>query len=447
MTTVPRYHVAIVGAGPSGFYAAEALLRSDKNIAVDLFERLPVPYGLVRFGVAPDHSKLKQVTAVFERIAQMPGFRFVGGVEIGVDIRIDDLRRSYHAVILATGAALGREMGLPGENLPGTHQASDFVGWYNGHPDCRDLTFDFGGECAVVIGHGNVALDVARILVKTPDELRPTDIAGHALEALAESRIREVHLVGRGGPAGTRFSAKELQEFGTLENCDPGVEMDDIAIDPFVLPEGVDPERKIAIGLLDTFSRRTWEKSRRCLFRFHLAPVGFEGRERVNRAVFRRSTPGAGMERDVAIDTNLVFLSVGRRTAPVADVPYDAARGVHANAGGRIGLEGEGVPGLYVCGWSKRGPQGTIGTDRACALDTVEKLLADLDSLPSPPSAAADSVVSSIWDRQGQRLDFDAWRAIDTAEVARGRVLGKPREKFVSVEAMIAAAMGKNIAC
>ncbi|MGR8964201.1 FAD-dependent oxidoreductase (plasmid) [Rhizobium leguminosarum] len=166
------YHVAIVGAGPSGFYAAEALLRSDKDIAVDLFERLPVPYGLVRFGVAPDHPKLKQVTAVFERIAQMPGFRFIGGVEIGADIRLDDLRRCYHAVILATGAALGREIGLPGENLPGTHQASDFVGWYNGHPDYRDLTFDFGGERAVVIGHGNVALDVARILVRTPDELR-----------------------------------------------------------------------------------------------------------------------------------------------------------------------------------------------------------------------------------------------------------------------------------
>ncbi|MUO80878.1 pyridine nucleotide-disulfide oxidoreductase [Agrobacterium vitis] len=445
--TVPRYHVAIVGAGPSGFYAAEALLRSDKNIAVDLFERLPVPYGLVRFGVAPDHPKLKQVTAVFERIAQMPGFRFIGGVEIGVDTNITDLRRSYHAVILATGAALGREIGLPGENLPGTHQASDFVGWYNGHPDCRDLTFDFGGERAVVIGHGNVALDVARILVKTPEELRHTDIAGHALEMLAESRIREVHLVGRGAPAGIRFSAKELHEFGTLENCDPGVEMGDLAIDPFASPEGVDPERKTAIGLIDAFSRRKWEKSKRCLFRFHLTPVCFEGHERVSRAVFRWGATGKGMEQDVTIDTNLVFLSVGRRSAPVTDVPYDADRGVHANAGGRIWAEDGLVLGLYACGWSKRGPQGTIGTNRACAIDTVEKVLADLDSLPLPDPAAADSFVSSIWDRQGLRLDFDAWRAIDTAEVARGRSLGKPREKFVSVEAMIAAAGGKDIAC
>jgi ferredoxin--NADP+ reductase len=442
-----RHHVAIVGAGPSGFYAAEALLRSDKNIAVDLFERLPVPYGLVRFGVAPDHPKLKQVTAVFERIAAMPGFRFIGGVEIGADIRIDDLRRSYHAVILATGAALGRDIGLPGENLSGTHQASDFVGWYNGHPDYRDLTFDFSGERAVVIGHGNVALDVARILVKTPDELCHTDIAGHALEMLAESRIREVQLVGRGGPAGTRFSAKELHEFGTLESCDPAVETGDLGADPFASPDATDPERKIAIGLLDEFSRRKWEKSKRCLFRFHLNPVSFEGHERVSRAVFRWSAPGKGMEQNVAIDTSLVFLCVGRRSAPVADIPYDAGRGVHANVGGRIGVEGGRVPGLYVCGWSKRGPQGTIGTNRACALDTVEKVLADLDALPSPHPAAADSLVASIWESRGLRLDFDAWRAIDMAEVARGRMLGKPREKFVYVDAMIAAASGKDMAC
>lgn len=287
---------------------------------------------------------------------------------------------------------------------------------------------------------------MARILVKTPDELRHTDIAGHALEVLAESRIREVHLVGRSGPAGTRFSAKELQEFGALESCDPGVEVGDLTIDPFVPPEGVDPERKIAIGLLETFSRRTWEKSRRCLFRFHLAPVGFEGQERVNRAVFRRSASGKEMEHDVAIDTNLVFLSVGRRSAPIADVTYDAARGVHANVGGRIGGQGGQVAGLYVCGWSKRGPKGTIGTNRACAVDTVEKLLADLDLLPSPP-AAAGNLVSSICERMGMRLDFEAWRAIDMAEVARGTLLGKPREKFVSVEAMIAAAKGKDIAC
>ncbi|MGR6430044.1 FAD-dependent oxidoreductase [Rhizobium sp. PAMB 3174] len=445
--TVPRYRVAIVGAGPSGFYAAEALLRSDKDIAVDLFERLPVPYGLVRFGVAPDHPKLKQVTAVFERIAAMPGFRFVGGVEIGVDIGIEDLRRSYHATILATGAALGRGLGLPGEDLPGTHQASDFVGWYNGHPDYRDQTFDFSGERAVVIGHGNVALDVARILLKTPEELRHTDIAGHALEALAQSRIREVHLVGRGGPAGTRFSAKELQEFGTLADCDPGVAESDLGIDPFALPQAADPERKIAVGLLEAFSRHPATKSKRCLFRFHLNPVRFDGNERLSRARFRSTAAGEGMAQDVAIDTGLVFLSVGRRSAPVADVPYDAARGVHANAGGRVGVEGEGVPGLYVCGWSKRGPQGTIGTNRACALDTVEKVLADIESLPLPLAASADDFVASIWVRQGQRLDFDAWRAIDMAEVARGRALGKPREKFVSVAEMMAAVTGRDIAC
>ncbi|OLP54404.1 pyridine nucleotide-disulfide oxidoreductase [Rhizobium rhizosphaerae] len=446
MTTSP-YRIAIVGAGPSGFYAAEALLRTGQDLAVDLFERLPVPYGLVRFGVAPDHPKLKQVTAVFDRIAAMPGFRFVGGVEVGVDVGIETLRNAYHAVILATGASLGRKIGLPGEGLAGIHQASDFVGWYNGHPDCRDLTFDFRGERAVVIGHGNVALDVARLLVKTPDELRHTDIARHALEALAESRIREVHLVGRSGPAGTRFSAKELQEFGTLENCDPGVEPGDLGRDPFDPPHDADPERRMAIGLLEGFSHRMWEKGKRCLFRFHLHPASFEGYDHVGRVMFRRMAPGEDMERELAIDTGLVFLSLGRRSAPLADVPYDGARGVHANVGGRVGGEEHGVPGLYACGWSKRGPQGTIGTNRACALDTVDKLLADLGSLPSPGADAADDLVSALWKRQGLRLDFDAWRAIDAAEVTRGRALGKPREKFVSVEAMIDAARGRDIAC
>ncbi|MGR8964202.1 hypothetical protein ACU8N0_25690 (plasmid) [Rhizobium leguminosarum] len=244
-----------------------------------------------------------------------------------------------------------------------------------------------------------------------------------------------------------RFSAKELQEFGALETCDPGVETGYLVVNPFASPEGADPERKIALGLLDQFSRRKWEKSKRCLFRFHLHPLRFEGDERVGRAVFWWRAPGEGMEHEITIDTNLVFLSVGRCSAPVADVPYDAVRGVHANAGGRIGVEGGLIPGLYVCGWSKRGPQGTIGTNRACALDTVEKLMVDLGSLSPPCPAAADNFVSSIWDRQGLRLDFDAWRAIDMAEVARGRVLGKPREKFVSVGDMIAAARGRDIAC
>lgn len=445
--TTPQYRVAIVGAGPSGFYAAEALLRAQKDVAVDLFERLPVPYGLVRFGVAPDHPKLKQVTAVFDRIAAMPGFRFVGGVDVGTDISIAALRRAYHAVVLATGASLGREIGLPGEKLAGNRQASDFVGWYNGHPDHRDLAFDFSGERAVVIGHGNVALDVARILLKTPDELRRTDIAAHALEALAESRVRDVHLIGRRGPSETRFSAKELGEFDTLTACDPGIDPADLRADAFSHGDGFDIERKASLDLLERFSRRVATKERRCLFRFHLEPVCFEGGEGVQSAVFRRNCVEGAAEECIRIDTKLVFLSVGRRTSPIEGIAYDGSRGVHANRGGRLMVHDRIDHGLYTCGWSKRGPQGTIGTNRACALDTVEKILVDLDSLPSPEPGAIDRLVSSIGRRHGVPLDFDAWRIIDSAEVARGCVNGKPREKFVSVDDMVATARERGIAC
>ncbi|MDQ1182925.1 FAD-dependent oxidoreductase [Agrobacterium larrymoorei] len=443
----PQYRVAIVGAGPSGFYAAEALLRAQKDVSVDLFERLPVPYGLVRFGVAPDHPKLKQVTAIFDRIAAMPGFRFVGGVEVGADISVETLRGAYHAVILSTGASLGREIGLPGESLAGNHQASDFVGWYNGHPDYRDLAFNFSGERALVIGHGNVALDVARILLKTPEELRQTDIAAHALEALSESRIKEVHLIGRRGPAETRFSAKELLEFDALSACDPGVERDDLPSKAFVIGEGFDSERKASMDVLERFSRHVATKERRCLFRFHLEPIRFEGDERVRSAVFRRNHVEEPSGQSLTIDTTLVFFSVGRRTMPIEGVAYDRSGGVHANQNGRLVEQNGVVPGLYTCGWSKRGPQGTIGTNRACALDTVEKILIDLDSLPSPEDGAADRLVSSLGGRYDTPLDFDAWRLIDSAEVARGRAIGKPREKFVSIDDMIAAARTKGIAC
>ncbi|HBF30279.1 FAD-dependent oxidoreductase [Rhizobium sp.] len=441
-----RLHIAIVGAGPGGFYAAEALLRANRGIAVDMFERLPVPFGLVRFGVAPDHPKLKQVTTVFERIAAMPDFRFIGGVEIGTDFSIDTLRQSYHAVILATGAALGRSIGLAGEHLPGCHQASDFVGWYNGHPDHRRHSFDFSSERAVVVGHGNVALDIARILVKTPDELRHTDIASHALDALAESRIREVHIVGRGGPAQTRFSAKELQEFTSLDACDPAIVPEDLPEDAFIPQDGMDAERSMALRLLQSFSSsQSAAKVKRCFFRFNLSPVSFEGSERLQRVLFcRREQTNSP---PLTLESGLTFLSVGRKTTPLHGVPYDSARGLHAHQDGRIIGEGHPVTGLYVCGWSKRGPQGTIGTNRACAVDTVERLFSDIDTLLEPAEGARERLLSEIDARQGIRLDFAAWRAIDQTELARGLAKGKPREKFTSVDEMMLAARRKEIAC
>jgi ferredoxin--NADP+ reductase len=435
-----RYRVAIIGAGPSGFYAAEALLRSGQSVSVDMFERLPVPYGLVRFGVAPDHPRLKQVTKVFDRIARMENFRFFGGIEIGTTLSISALRSCYHAVVIASGASIGRLLDLPGERLFGSRQAADFVAWYNGHPEYKHHAFDFSGERAVIIGHGNVALDVARILAKTPDELKHTDIAAHALEALAESRVRDIYVVGRRGPEQTRFAEKELQEFAELADCDPVAELDGFALPA---PDAsLDAEAQAVFATLRSFSG-PMSARRRCIFLFGLAPLAIAGDGRVQRMLLRRSS-GAGPV-EVAINCDLIFSSIGRRTAPIAGVPHDEARGVHANIGGRITADGVALPGLYVCGWGKRGPQGTIGTNRACSVETVGHVLDDLPQT-ADPAAHPDSLLGRSAGGMSHYVDYEGWERIDAEEVARGVVNGKPREKLVALEEMFAAAVG-GIAC
>lgn len=433
----PAYRIAVVGSGPAGFYAAEALLRSGLPLGVDLYERLPVPFGLVRFGVAPDHPKLKQVAAVFERIAALPGFRFVGGVEVGVDVSVSDLSACYRAVILANGASHDRRMNIPGEDLPGCHQAGAFIGWYNGHPDFAGLSFDLSAERAVVIGHGNVALDVARILLKTPDALRHTDIGAHALDALAESRIREVQIVGRGGVERARFSAKELAEFGDLAACETCLDPDDLPAGVPELPAAADQEARANAAILRAFAGpgAGAEGRRRCVIRFHLEPESLVGQRRVEAIRLRR--PGA--DQTVSLDCGLVISSTGRRTAPIPGVPYDAGAGVHANLGGRVRADGVLVPGLYACGWCKRGPQGTIGTNRACAVETVEAVRADLASLPFP-ARHPDVLLAGLAAQRGRVLDYAAWTRIDAAERQRGLALGKPREKFITLDDMVAAA-------
>ena len=429
-----RYRVAIIGAGPSGFYAAEALLRSGQSVSVDMFERLPVPYGLVRFGVAPDHPRLKQVTKVFDRIARMENFRFFGGIEIGTTLSISALRSCYHAVVIASGASIGRLLDVPGERLFGSHQAADLVAWYNGHPEYQHHAFDFSGEQAVIIGHGNVALDVARILAKTPDELKHTDIAAHALEALAESHIRDIYIVGRRGPEQTRFSAKELQEFAELADCDPVSKLDGFALPA---PDAsLDAEAHAVFATLRSFSG-PMSARRRCIFLFGLAPLAIAGDSRVQRMLLRRSS-GAGSA-EVAINCDLVFSSIGRRTAPLAGVPYDEAKGVHANIGGRITADGVALLGLYVCGWGKRGPQGTIGTNRACSVETVDHVLADLPQTDDPP-AHPDSLFGPAGNRIPYYVDYSGWDRIDAEEIARGAAKGKPREKLVAFDEMLATA-------
>jgi ferredoxin/flavodoxin---NADP+ reductase len=441
--------VAIVGAGPSGFYAAEALLKSGRDVRVDMLERLPAPFGLVRFGVAPDHPKLKEAIAVYDRIARSPGFRFYGNVTVGRDVPVDVLLEAYHAVIFASGAESDRRLGVPGEDLPGSYTATEFVGWYNGHPDYRDRTFDLSQEVAVIVGQGNVAADVCRILAKTVDELRHTDIAEHALDALAASRVREIYVVGRRGPAQAKFTAKELRELGDLDDADVIVDPAELALNSESLAEfedrkGAAAKKNVAI-LSDFAARPDRGRRRRIIFRFLLSPVEIVGTERVEGVIFERNRlsgppfeqSARGTGERVELPAGLVFRSIGYKGTAMPGVPFDARQGVFPTREARIvDASGSAVPGLYACGWIKRGPTGIIGTNKPCSVATVAALLADLPP-DAPPKPGAEAI-PALAGTDGRRLvSYDDWIAIDQAEIGRGVPKGKPREKFTSVEEML----------
>lgn len=449
MDTTESIHVAIVGSGPSGFYAAEALLRSELPVRVDMFERLPTPYGLVRSGVAPDHQKLKQPIQVFERIAKTPEFGFLGNVRIGVDVTIDELKAAYHAVIFACGAQNDRRMNIPGEDLNGSHTATEFVGWYNGHPDYRDREFDLQQEVVAIIGQGNVAVDVCRILTRPVDELSASDIAEHALDALSKSKIREVHIIGRRGPAQAKFTAKELRELtgltGTVATLDP----DQLRLSSACENELTSNTNAIAQKNMEIFraiaENATRSGSRRIHFRFLASPVAIQGRDRVEKlSLVRNQLAGEPFRQSaVATDTfedldcGLVFRSIGYKGVPIPGLPFDSARGVLPNIKGRL-VDGENkLPGLYVTGWLKRGPSGIIGTNRADSIETVETLLADL-ARETPGSAMGLKAVRPIIERRcGRVVHLTDWFDIDAAEVSRGASKGKPREKFTRIEEML----------
>lgn len=445
--------VAIVGSGPSGFYAAEALLASGLDVEIDLLERLPVPYGLVRFGVAPDHAKLKSVSAVFAQIAADPKLRFFGNVALGRDVSADELAAMYHAVIVACGAGADRTLGIPGEDLPGVHAAGDFVGWYNGSPDHAHLAFDLSQEVAVVIGQGNVAIDVCRILARPVDELRRTDIAQHALDALARSRIRDIHLVGRRGPVQAKFTPKELRELGTLPGWQP-------VVDPAALEPGEACRRELALpgvvhaaknlDILRGFAARPMEAERRIHLHFLRAPAALHGDERVRRIALAgqqlSGEPGAQSAvetgEQIELDAGLVFRSVGYRGTALPGLPFDARAGVIPNAGGRIvDAAGQPLPGWYVTGWIKRGPTGVIGTNRADSMDTVAGLLQDVSGLAAP-RPGRQALLALLESRSHRVIDFAGWQAIERVEKARGQALDKPADKFVRIDDMLAAAHG-----
>ncbi|HWP32973.1 MAG TPA: FAD-dependent oxidoreductase [Solirubrobacterales bacterium] len=454
--------VAIVGAGPSGFYAAEHILKDgDVHAQVDLFDRLPTPFGLVRGGVAPDHPKIKSVIRVYEKTAAREGFRFFGNVKVGHDIEVEDLERLYHAIVYTVGCETDRQLGIPGEDLPGSHAATAFVGWYNAHPDYADEEFDLSCERAVVIGNGNVAMDVARMLALTDAELRLTDTADHAIEMLDRSQVREIVVLGRRGPAQAAFTNPEIRELGEMEDADVIVDPGEVELDPasaaYLESDEADKTTRVNVETLREFSQRTpTGKRRRIVLRFLASPVEIRGNGKVESIVIGRNElvdeDGTLRARDTGerkeLECGLILRSVGYTGIPIEGVPFDERRGLILNEGGRV-LDSHDAGhkvGHYTAGWIKRGPSGVIGTNKKDALETVQHLLADVQSqkLLEPENPDPGAVESVLAERGTRYVSFEDWQAIDQAEVGRGEPHGRPRVKFVRVEEMLGA-LGERV--
>ena len=448
-------HVAIVGAGPAAFYAAEELVRK-QQVRVDMFDRLPTPFGLVRAGVAPDHAATKGVESTFAATAAKKNFQYFLNVEVGKHISHDELVDRYHAVIYAVGASTDKRLGVEGEGLRGSIPATEFVAWYNGHPDYADLDVDLSTERAVVVGNGNVALDVARILVTDPDDLATTDIADHALAKLRESKVTEVVLLARRGVAQAAYTNSEFLALGDVEGVDVIIDPDELVLDPATAAAEADStlDSTIAtkIRLAREFAERdTTDGNRRIVFRFLVSPVEITGAGHVEhlgcvRNVYaEEGTSGAvtPTEETIEIDTGLVLRAIGYRGVPVRDLPFDEGRGVVPNAAGRVldAAGGEVMSGLYVTGWIKRGATGGIGRNRMCGQETAESVLADfIDGSLSSPTSTRDDVADLVADRGAHRVDLAGWKAIDVAEKSAGKAAGRRRLKLVTITELEAAA-------
>ncbi|MFE3293868.1 4Fe-4S binding protein [Rhodococcus sp. NPDC059234] len=453
------FRVAIVGSGPSGFYAARELMAFKRSgIEVDMFDRLPTPWGLVRAGVAPDHPETKAVTELFAEVARRPGFRLHLNVEVGKHITHDDLLAHHHAVIYAVGAPSDRHLGIPGEELPGSLAATEFVAWYNGHPDYAGHAFDLTGSRAVIVGNGNVALDVARLLVVGADVLAKTDMAEHAVEALRSSAIEEVVLLGRRGPAQAAFTNPELLALGHLPDVDVVVDPAELELDEVSAAEvAASPAKRLKLDILREYAARPLAGHRkRIVLRFLVSPVEVQGTDHVTGLLVARNEMVAGedgtlrarsTEQTELLETGLVLRSVGYRGVPVADLPFDEQRGTISNVGGRVTEVGTDVPvpGTYTAGWIKRGPSGVIGTNRQCAHDTIALILEDLaaDRL-NPPKGDGEALTSLLAERAPEELDWAGWKLIDARERELGKAAGRPRVKMLDIDEMVALGRTKS---
>ena len=445
--------VAIVGSGPAAFYAADHLQKKlGDRVFIDMFEKLPTPHGLVRSGVAPDHQKIKSVARVYDKIATNPQFRFFGLVEFGKHLTLEDLRRLYNQIVLATGAQTDRKMGIPGENLIGSHTATEFVGWYNAHPDHMGLGFDFSGKKVVIVGVGNVAVDVARILSLTKGEMEKTDIADYALEQLAESGIREVHMLGRRGPAQAAFTNPELRELEKLEDADLLTLPDEAQPDPLTLEElerKPDRAAQTKIELIKKASERVPSKSKKIIIRFLVSPIEIIAGEdnkvksvKVVKNRLYRSDDGSlrpkPTDETEEIPADLVFRSVGYRGIPLRDVPFDDRSGVIPNEKGRVldKTGGNPLPGLYTTGWIKRGPTGVIGTNKTDSGETVSCMVEDIEreNTLHPELTSAESIKELLDEKH---ISYNEWLRVDSFEKKEGEKQGRPRVKVTRLEEIL----------
>jgi ferredoxin--NADP+ reductase len=445
--------VAVVGSGPAGFYAAGALLDADVPIEVDMIERLPTPWGLVRLGVAPDHPKLKTVSRAFERIASKPGFRFFGNVEVGRDLSPADLTRLYDAVVYAFGAQTDRRLGIPGEDLPGSWSATEFVAWYNGHPDFQELEFDLNVERAIVIGNGNVALDVARMLALTPEELAPTDTTDPAIDAIGASTIKKIDVVGRRGPAQASWTTQELKELGELAGADVVVDPGELELDAASqasLEHDTNSQRNMEV-LKNFAAREPTDKPVTIRLRFLVSPVAIHGDEHVEsiELVHNRLEEQDGRlvavptEKHETLECDLVFRSVGYRGVGLPELPFDERRGTIRNEGGRVvEADGSHVAATYCAGWIKRGPTGIIGTNKKDAIETVTQLLADVHEgrLSHREEVTAEAIEALLSQRDARAVMYAGWTSIDEHERATGEKFGRPRVKLRTWDELLEAA-------
>ena len=449
-STQNSLRVAIVGAGPSGMYAADALCKAKIDCQIDIFDRLPTPYGLLRGGVAPDHQKMKSLESFYDRIfTKNDNVAFYGNVAIGTDLNIQTLKTYYDAIVIACGAESDRQLNIDGEDLAGSFAATEFVGWYNGHPDYQNRQFNFSGKSVAIIGQGNVAIDVCRILAKTPAELADSDIAQHALDALADSKITDIHLIGRRGPVQAAFTKLEIKELGELAECDVVVNKADLNLGASCqseLEESNKAQKNVEI-LTEFAGRPTGTKSKRIHIHFFKSPIAISGTDNVTSITLGTNTLSGEPNAQRASDTgeraeltvDMIFRSVGYRGTGLKDVPFDEKRGVIPNQDGQVvDTEGKEMNGCFVVGWIKRGPSGVLGTNKPDSQKTIDTLLAKRDQLEEAPMRDTDHLLKLLTAKGVRVVTFEDWKKIDAVEKETGQKVGKPREKFISVADMLA---------